>query len=209
MPPYTGVYEEAAPLYKALARASIKSKQDPDWSHIRDRLDEVTSKYEELIRLEKILGWNNYQRYSGMVSRIGELEERWDLLDQLLKLEDSMDPLLVRVKTAYNYVVKTRIASFLAILLVSVAVALSDTVLGPFLLALASMGLSLSAVLLILHRLAHIPIIIADILLIIVLLTSHLSQVIVASIILAIITTLLTVPLPVALRRLLMVEGRS
>ncbi|MCE4619171.1 MAG: hypothetical protein F7C82_01015 [Desulfurococcales archaeon] len=204
---YEGIYEEAAPLYKALAKASLKAKEDPDWSHIRDRINEVTTKYEELIRLEKILGWNNYRGFSSLITQIGESEEGWEIIDRLLQLEESINKYLVSARIAYNYVLKSRIASFLTVLLASVLVALNSIRFDVFVLSLAAAGLALSAFMLLFHRLAAIPVIVADILLASTLALGGYTGMIAISVIVAILATFLTAPLPIALERLFLAKG--
>jgi len=207
---YEGIYEEAAPLYKALAKASLKAKEDPDWSHIRDRINEVTTKYEELIRLEKILGWDNYRGFSSLIAQIGESEEGWEIIDRLLQLEESMNKYLVSARIAYNYVLKSRIASFLTVLLASVLIALNSIRFDVFLLSLAASGLALSAFMLLFHRMAAIPVIVADILLASTLALGGYTGMVAISVIVAILATFFTAPLPIALERLFLArEGGS
>lgn len=202
-----GVYDEAAPLYKALARASLKAREDPDWAYVRDRLDEVTGSYEELIRLEKSLGWRNYEKYSVTVNRLASLDERWLVLEEMLNFEEDLRRDLAAARVAYNYTLKTRAASFTALLLAAILAAYHASSLELLLASLTATGLALAGLLLLLHRLAPVPVIIGDAILLFSAFSTTLPSTTILSILIAVIATVLASPLPAALYRMITPRG--
>lgn len=202
-----GLYDEAAPLYAALAKASLKSREDADWVHVRDRLGEVAFKVEELVELEKTLGWRG-EPLDKLLGGFDSIEERGELMGMILRLEEAISGRLTRARLAYTYTVRTRAASYAALILASLLAIYNSGLPYSLLASILSLGLSVASLLTIGHRLSYIPALAAIPLLGYAAVSEGLTEPARLVVVLASASVLLTAPLPAALKRILS-EGRS
>lgn len=202
----SGLYDEAAPLYTALARASLKSREDADWAHVRDRLGEAASKVEELVMLERMLGWRG-EPLDPLLRGFDSLEERGEVMERILRLEEAITGRLTRARLAYNYTVRTRAASYAALLLASLLAVYNSGLPDSLLASLLSLGLSAASLLTIYHRLSFLPALAAVPLLGYAAIVEGYTEPAMLVILLASASALLVAPLPAALRRILSDRG--
>ncbi len=108
----------AAPLYKALGRATLLSESSSEWRHVRDRLDEAIGYYEAILDAAKAAGWRMPGELEELAARVVEsMDSPSTAMDAVAGLLDAAKKYSTRYLALLHYVIVARLSAGLAGLL--------------------------------------------------------------------------------------------
>ncbi len=149
------IYKEAENLYIVLARATELSEKDSSWAYVQERIDEVTTLYEELLDASKIIGIQIPLSLNIEISKISALVNPHDIIDRVTRIEEQLIKALILYKATKSYVLKSRLAAGFLVSMISGYILL--TLVGSSveaLLTCISLGLGIASILTYLTRIS-------------------------------------------------------
>ncbi len=138
------IYTDAEPLYKALAKATSKAREDSEWSYVRERLDEVTTLYEALLEYKARAGLTLPKTVVGLIKGLERLEEPSVIIEKLSEIEARLLGILPYYKAASTYTTRARLAASLLLVIIAGYLLYIGGSLEALIVAVTGVGLGVS-----------------------------------------------------------------
>ncbi|MCE4620344.1 MAG: hypothetical protein F7C33_04895 [Desulfurococcales archaeon] len=140
----TPIYTGAEPLYKALARATSKARDNSEWLYVRERLDEITTLYEALLEYKARAGLALPRTIVALVKSLEGLEEPSVIIEKLSEIEARLRGILPYYKATSLYATRARLAASLLLVIIAGYLLYIGGSLEALVVAVTGVGLGVS-----------------------------------------------------------------
>jgi len=196
--------------YEALARVARQARDDPDWRYTWTRLEELTVLVEDVAEASMSLGWDVHRPFIVEGKRLVDAVDvgSHEVMRRIIEIEEEASSVAKKLAVALLYVTTLRQIAGALLLIVGLALLISAPTVPTTIAGILVAGFGLAALILYKTPWSNRLLPVGATIAILAVLASQPGDPILLSTMLAILVTVLAVPLPKALHKLF-IEGEG